>query len=114
MRAYDDIGDFAPTGDQQTYLPLQVPGEFRQGAGQFLRDDLFRWDAPPVELLQTFRFPRAESGQIAMNSVDMSMTSIKGPGDIPKPLAYSIIFWTIKPCQANNCQHSPGKRENIS
>jgi hypothetical protein len=68
--AHDHEGDLPLAGDQNADLAVDLPGELRDLAGQVVRDDSLRRDAPPVELPDPFDFGRREAGQIAVNLFD--------------------------------------------
>ncbi len=70
VRPDDDIGDLAPAGDQKADLAVDLPGEFRELAGQVVGDDPLRRDAPPVELPDPLDLRRSETGQVAVNLFD--------------------------------------------
>jgi hypothetical protein len=70
VRPDDHIGDLAPAGDQDADLAVDLAGEFRELAGQFVGDDPVRRDAPPVELSDPFDLIRPEAGQVAVNLFD--------------------------------------------
>jgi len=70
VRTDDHIGDLAPAGDQNADLAIDLPGEFRELAGQVVGDDPLRRDAPPVQLSDPFDLIRSEAGQVAVNLFD--------------------------------------------
>ncbi|MCG2741724.1 MAG: hypothetical protein L6300_16025 [Syntrophaceae bacterium] len=78
MRADDDIGHLAAAGDQNADLAVDLPGEFRELAGQVVGDDPFRRDAPPVELPDPLDLGRREAGQVAVNLLYGRSSVIKG------------------------------------
>ena len=48
MIADDDIFRFAAAADEKADLAADGPGQFREAAGDVMRDDLIRRDAPSV------------------------------------------------------------------
>jgi len=70
VRADDDIGDLPPAGDEEAELAVDLAGELRQVAGQFVGDDTLRRDAPPVDLPDPLDLGRSEAGQVAVNLLD--------------------------------------------
>ena len=48
----DDQADFALAIDQQTYLPVERPGQKRNLTSQIIADQIFRRDTPAVETFQ--------------------------------------------------------------
>jgi hypothetical protein len=68
--SHDHKGDLAPAGDQNTDLAVDLPGEFRELAGQVVGNDPLRRDAPPVELSGPLDFIRPEAGQVAVDLFD--------------------------------------------
>ncbi|MFZ4437170.1 MAG: hypothetical protein ACOYOS_01970 [Syntrophales bacterium] len=70
MRSDDHISHFATTGDQNADLAVDLPGKFRELAGQVVGDDPLRRDAPPVELSDPLDLGRREAGQVAVYLLD--------------------------------------------
>jgi hypothetical protein len=70
MGSHDHIGEFAPAGDQNADLPVDLPGELREPASEIVCDDPLRRDAPPVELPDPLDLIRPEAGQVAVNLFD--------------------------------------------
>jgi hypothetical protein len=70
VRPRDDKGDLPLAGDQNADLAVDLTGELRDLAGQVVRDDSLRRDAPPVELSDPLDFGWREAGQIAVNLFD--------------------------------------------
>jgi hypothetical protein len=66
MGADDDIGDLPPAGDEEAELAVDLAGELRELAGQFVGDDPLRRDPPPIELTDPLDLGRREAGQVAV------------------------------------------------
>jgi hypothetical protein len=78
VRPCDDVSDFTTAGDQKADLTIDLAGEFRERPGQFVGDDPFRREAPPVELSDPFDLRRSEAGQVAVNLFDSGSFNLSG------------------------------------
>ena len=68
--AHDHEGHFAPSGNQDADLAVDLPGKFGEPAGQFMGNDPLRRDTPPVDLPDAPDFIGAESGQVSVDLFD--------------------------------------------
>jgi hypothetical protein len=86
MGADDDGGHLAAAGEQQAELAVELPGEFRELAGQFVGDNPLRRDAPPVELTEALEGGGRQARQVAVDPFDgvtLLETAIKkSPGKV--------------------------------
>jgi hypothetical protein len=70
VAAHDHEGDLPLAGDEEADLAVDLPGDLRDLAGQFVRDDPLRRDAPPVKLADAPDLGWPEAGQVAVDLLD--------------------------------------------
>ena len=71
-------------------MAVDLPGEFRELAGQVVCDDPLRRDAPPVKLTDSLDLRRSESGQVAVDLFDVRSL-------VPRPLNSLLEFLRADP-----------------
>ena len=75
MIADDDEHDLAVPADQDPQLAVDLPGDFRQLAGELLGHNEIRGQATPVEQADPAALLRPKAVQIAVNPLDGYRTS---------------------------------------
>jgi hypothetical protein len=70
MISYDDKPYFASAADQNADLPVDLAGELRQVAGDFLRENPNGRNFSAVKLFDALELTGLQTGKIAVNAFD--------------------------------------------
>jgi len=70
MGSHDNIGDFAAPADQEADLPVQLLGESGDLPRQFMSDNAIRGAFAAVELFDSVKLFRSETGNVSVYLID--------------------------------------------